>query len=1242
MEEIKPLIHQRGQVKGKVTAIANALEKCENDPSQVSLPFLKVYAKKLEAHYAEYSVLHKEIICSIPPGKTDDQDEKLNEFDKLHTDCLIRLEFLMESLSTPTSVSFTNAATPASATQVIVQQQPLKAPIPTFDGRYENWPQKALVGAASGILDAKTLSDNNYNHAWEILTDRYENPRIIIDTHIDELLAMRKMCKESHKELRDLVDTCTRHVEGLRVMKQSVEGTTGLIINKILTSCLDASTRKQWERSLAHGELPNLEKTLTFLKDQCRVLERCEADHPTIVKSHPVKSSQPTAKPNSVKVHATTSDSSSESCQFCAKSHFNYQCTDFHKLPVSDRVTKRNCSKCNKRHHSLLHEDGFKRESNVNSNNHPVQSKGENERVSLVVTPQTPCDDSANSSTVSTQPSVCSLSVAVPNVLLLTAVVSLVDKNNKHIPCRAFLDCGAQTNLISLPMYEKLGLEGVPVSIDIVGVSNVRTKSKRLVTVSLQSLYRDFQVDLKCLVTPKITNALPSKPVNISQWNIPSGFQLADPNFYVPSDVDLLIGLGHFFRLLRTGHLVLGDGLPELRETELGWVVSGVIRDESVACLSPQQINTVTIESLNEMIKSFWEIEEISNVSQRTVEEEECEETFRSTHRRDPTGRYVVKLPFRENVSQLDDNRSLALRRFYFLERRLLREPELHAQYSKFIEEYESLGHCREVRESDDPPSMLKYYLPHHAILRPSSSSTKLRVVFDASAKLSSGTSLNDVLQVAFLRIFWRSKPSEALRVLELLTVTYGTSAAPFLATRTLLQLCIDEGDEFPLAAHIIREDCYVDDVLSGTDSIEKAIECRQQIRNLLQKGGFPVHKWCSNDQRILEGVPESERETLVQLNEISANEVIKTLGLLWCPNSDEFLFAINPDLSEMSPVTKRRPLLEDGVLRVGGRIQNSRVPLSTKHQYILPNHPLTDLLIRAYHEEHLHVGPSGLLSALRQRFWLLGSRSAVRKITRGCVRCFRIKPKGVTQYMGSLPVSRVTPAAPFEVSGVDYAGPFVIKHGVRKPILVKAYIAVFVCLVTKSIHLELVSDMTTAAFIAALQRFISRRGLVRELHSDNGSNFRGARTELHEVFVLFRDHSAVHEIESFCQTKEIVWHFIPPDAPEFGGLWEAGVKSTKYHLKRILKETPLTFEEFYTLLTQVEAILNSRPLFSHSDDPTEGEVITPAHFLIGRPLTAIPEPSYEGLNDNKPKVNNQESPGESSNRVGEDVRNSE
>lgn len=208
-------------------------------------------------------------------------------------------------------------------------------------------------------------------------------------------------------------------------------------------------------------------------------------------------------------------------------------------------------------------------------------------------------------------------------------------------------------------------------------------------------------------------------------------------------------------------------------------------------------------------------------------------------------------------------------------------------------------------------------------------------------------------------------------------------------------------------------------------------------------------------------------------------------------------------------------PFLQNGALRVGGRIQKSNLPYESKHQYILPRHPLTDLIIRAYHEENLHIGPSGLLSSLRQRFWLLGSRSAVRKITRSCVQCFRVKPKAVSQYMGNLPASRVTPAAPFEITGVDYAGPFLVRQGNRKPIIVKAYIAVFVCLVTKSIHLELVSDMTSSAFMAALQRFVGRRGLIRELHSDNGSNFRGAKNELHNLFVMFQDKTAMNNIES-------------------------------------------------------------------------------------------------------------------------------
>ncbi|XP_062538810.1 uncharacterized protein LOC134207108 [Armigeres subalbatus] len=212
---------------------------------------------------------------------------------------------------------------------------------------------------------------------------------------------------------------------------------------------------------------------------------------------------------------------------------------------------------------------------------------------------------------------------------------------------------------------------------------------------------------------------------------------------------------------------------------------------------------------------------------------------------------------------------------------------------------------------------------------------------------------------------------------------------------------------------------------------------------------------------------------------------------------------------------------------------------------------------------------------------------------------------------MGNLPASRVVPSAPFAVTGVDYAGPILVKQGARRPTLVKAYIAVFVCMTTKAVHLEAVSDMSTDAFLASLKRFIKRRGMIHQLHSNNGTNFKGAHHELHAMFKQFEEQQTVDNIEEFCRNREIEWCFIPPDAPEFGGLWEAAAKT---HLKRIIGNTKLTFEELSTVLVEIEAVLNSRPLFSVSNDPVDSLMITPAHYLIGRPLTAIPEPSMDNV----------------------------
>ncbi|XP_017463593.1 PREDICTED: uncharacterized protein LOC108357009 [Rhagoletis zephyria] len=177
-----------------------------------------------------------------------------------------------------------------------------------------------------------------------------------------------------------------------------------------------------------------------------------------------------------------------------------------------------------------------------------------------------------------------------------------------------------------------------------------------------------------------------------------------------------------------------------------------------------------------------------------------------------------------------------------------------------------------------------------------------------------------------------------------------------------------------------------------------------------------------------------------------------------------------------------------------------------------------------------------------------------------------------------------------------------------KRPRICKSYICIFVCLSTKAIHIELVTDLTAEAFIAAFKRFTSRRGKCSNLYSDNGTNFHGAHRLLTDMHKSLLKESFNHEIYSHLARDGTTWHFIPPSSPHFGGIWESNVKSIKHHLRRVIGETLLSFEELYTLLTQIEAILNSRPLCSISD--ADQNPLTPSHFLIGEPLTATPEPT--------------------------------
>ncbi|XP_040161418.1 uncharacterized protein LOC120899524 [Anopheles arabiensis] len=306
-------------------------------------------------------------------------------------------------------------------------------------------------------------------------------------------------------------------------------------------------------------------------------------------------------------------------------------------------------------------------------------------------------------------------------------------------------------------------------------------------------------------------------------------------------------------------------------------------------------------------------------------------------------------------------------------------------------------------------------------------------------------------------------------------------------------------------------------------------------------------------------------------------------------------------------------PYLDDDLLHVGGRLRHADVSPSRKHPLILPaGHPLSMLIANHYHFCYQHAGATLLISLLREKFWPLRARNLARRVVHSCVSCFRNRPTPLEQLMGDLPRERVTPTLPFLRTGVDLCGPIFYKYPNRKAPPVKGYVAIFVCLVVKAVHIEMVADLSTNAFLAALRRFVSRRGRPQLIECDNAKNFIGASREVAQLAKQFQTQQFQQTVIKSCANESIEFKFIPPRSPNFGGLWEAAVKSFKTHLKPTIGNAILTYEEFTTLLTQIEACLNSRPLTPMSSDPNDYEALTPAHFLIHRSIVGLAEPSYE------------------------------
>ncbi|XP_014208231.1 uncharacterized protein LOC106639235 [Copidosoma floridanum] len=314
-------------------------------------------------------------------------------------------------------------------------------------------------------------------------------------------------------------------------------------------------------------------------------------------------------------------------------------------------------------------------------------------------------------------------------------------------------------------------------------------------------------------------------------------------------------------------------------------------------------------------------------------------------------------------------------------------------------------------------------------------------------------------------------------------------------------------------------------------------------------------------------------------------------------------------------PLLTLDPIIADDVLRVGGQLQHSTLCFDERHPPILEGRcPLAKLVIRWAHVQALHGGAWLTSAFVARKAWIIGGRRQIKSFFNRCLICTRLQARPATQHMAPLPAAQITPTRAFQCTGVDYAGPFNILSAKGRGFCAsKGYVAVFVCMAWKAIHLELMGDLSTDLFLGALTRFCARRGRPTEIWSDNATCFRAADRKLRDAI---QDAELCSDrIAGSLANQGICWRFIPPRAPHFEGLWEAGVKSMKSHLRRSIGPRNLIYEESSTVLNSIEAVLNSRPLTPLTEGPDDSDFLTPGHFLVNGSLDSVIDSSSSTQN---------------------------
>lgn len=839
-----------------------------------------------------------------------------------------------------------------------------------FDGNYHNWLgfrdlyeqmihkndtisavekftylKTTLSGDAAQLIKHINNTEQNYETAWTTITSRYNNDRRLVDTYLQLMMNQPKLKNESAAGLKGLHDTTMECVHAMTNLKIDTSQ-CDFLLNYIIIQKLDRETQRLYEQQLDEPKsIQKFTEMMTFIEERFHTLESVGGER--------------NDNENQNTKHVFNIINSTIKCVMCQQPHLIKNCEQFTKLSASERFkaikksnacinclnpnhnskqckSKHSCFTCQKKHHTLLHNEEWASNKGKEGTRQICLTNGENE-----------------------------------DVLLPTAMVQCFDKNGAIVKLRALVDQCSQATVISENGAQKLHATKKPLTMPVTAVGDVITATTRhyidLKFTTNEAKRAPEVIKTGAIVLKKVSRKQPNEFIEKDEsWTHLNKLQLADPNYHIPSDIDLLLGGDVWDEIIKHGLYKSRRGSPIATNTRLGWILNGKLKQNqqraSIFTIQiPPTIAQVSEnepdEAINQQLQQFWEVEEV-NESIPTPSEEmnEYEEFYKQTTTRNEDGRYQVRLPFINQFPNIGRSRNIAIAQLFNLERKFRQDPELKKLYVANIREYFESNHIERVFTKEhqhrvvtnDIETYTCAYLPHHSVMKTSSSTTKCRVVFNASRATTNGHTLNESLMTGptiqndivsillrwrlykyvitgdiarmyrqfkvhpydteFQRMVWRENENEPIMDYKLTTVTFGMTSAPFAATRTLHQLAKDEGPNFPKAAIRVGKEYYVDNLFSGDDTINETRELRTQMTNLLDKGGLNIREWMANEEEILMGISEQDRG-IKEVIDLSEDNSVKTLGLQWIPGADNFVYRTQA-ITEFDEIPTKRQFL--------------------------------------------------------------------------------------------------------------------------------------------------------------------------------------------------------------------------------------------------------------------------------------------------------------------------------------------